>query len=182
MKQILMIASCLSVLLALSCTALGQDSMPGAFAMLGDGKSPSNNSLKAIDSILIDTSLLSVRYKACYWLCPGGSPTWHITVLHVGTSHSLFYDFAGHIKNRYAYIQLAKMDSLGPGHGVGVELEELKRELTEEYQSTKQKQLPDYPIFMAIAEQIGYDATGRKIAVNELDTIGEELKKFIEAL
>ena len=109
MKQILMIASCLSMLLALSCTALGQDSMPGAFAMLGDGKSPSKNSLKAIDS---------TRYKACYWLYPGGSPTWHITVLHVGTSHSLFYDFAGHIKNRYAYIQLAKMDSLGPGHGV----------------------------------------------------------------
>ena len=106
--------------------------MPGAFAMLGDGKSPSNNSLKAIDSILIDTSLLSVRYKACYWLYPGGSPTWHITVLHVGTSHSLFYDFAGHIKNRYAYIQLAKMDSLGPGHGVGVELEELKRERAEQ--------------------------------------------------
>ena len=132
MKQILMIASCLSVLLALSCTASGQDSMPGAFAMLGDGKSPSNNSLKAIDSILIDTSLLSVRYKACYWLYPGGSPTWHITVLHVGTSHSLFYDFAGHIKNRYAYIQLAKMDSLGPGHGVGVELEELKRERAEQ--------------------------------------------------
>ena len=47
---------------------------------------------------------------------------------------------------------------------------------------TKQKQLPDYPIFMAIAEQIGYDATGKKIAVNELDLIGEELKKFIETL
>ena len=132
MKQILMIASCLSVLLALSCTALGQDSMPGAFAMYGDGKSPGNNSLKAIDSILIDTSLLSVRYKACYWLYPGGSPTWHITVLHVGTSHSLFYDFASHIKNRYAYIQLMKMDSLGPGHGVGVELEELKGERAEQ--------------------------------------------------
>ena len=133
MKQILMIASCLSVLLALSCTASGQDSMPGAFAMLGDGKSPSNNSLKAIDSILIDTSLLNVRYKACYWLYPGGSPTWHITVLHVGASHSLFYDFASHIKNRYAYIQQMKMDSLGPGHGV--ELEELKRERADQMSS-----------------------------------------------
>ena len=61
-------------------------------------------------------------------------------------------------------------------------VDELKSKLTEEYQSTKQKQLPDYPIFMAIAEQIGYDATGKKIAVNELDIIGEELKKFIEAL
>lgn len=61
-------------------------------------------------------------------------------------------------------------------------VDELKNRLTEEYQSTKQKQLPDYPIFMAIAEQIGYDATGKKIAVNELDIIGEELKKFIETL
>lgn len=61
-------------------------------------------------------------------------------------------------------------------------VDELKNRLTEEYQSTKQKQLPDYPIFMAIAEQIGYDATGKKIAVNELDIIGEELKNFIETL
>ena len=61
-------------------------------------------------------------------------------------------------------------------------VDELKSKLTEEYQSTKQKQLPDYPIFMAIAEQIGYDATGKKTAVNELDLIGEELKKFINSL
>lgn len=61
-------------------------------------------------------------------------------------------------------------------------VDELKNRLTEEYQLTKQKQLPDYPIFMAIAEQIGYDATGKKIAVNELDIIGEELKNFIETL
>lgn len=61
-------------------------------------------------------------------------------------------------------------------------IDELKSKLTEEYQSAKQKQLPDYPIFMAIAEQIGYDATGKKIAVNELDIIGKELKKFIETL
>lgn len=61
-------------------------------------------------------------------------------------------------------------------------VDELKTKLTEEYQSTKQKQLPDYPIFMAIAEQIGYDATGKKTAVNELDIIGEELKKFINTL
>ena len=35
---------------------------------------------------------------------------------------------------------------------------------------------------MAIAEEIGYDATGKKISVNELDIIGEELKKFINTL
>lgn len=61
-------------------------------------------------------------------------------------------------------------------------VDEMKSKLTEEYQLAKQKQLLDYPIFMAIAEQIGYDATGKKIAVNELDVIGEELKKFIETL
>ena len=32
---------------------------------------------------------------------------------------------------------------------------------------------------MAIAENIGYDATGKKTSINELDVIGEELKKFI---
>lgn len=61
-------------------------------------------------------------------------------------------------------------------------VEELKSALTEAYQQAKQKELTDYPIFMAIAENIGYDATGKKTAINELDVIGEELKKFIETL
>ena len=61
-------------------------------------------------------------------------------------------------------------------------VEELKSRLTEEYQQAKQKELTDYPIFMAIAENIGYDATGKKTTINELDVIGEELKKFIETL
>lgn len=58
-------------------------------------------------------------------------------------------------------------------------VDELKSSLAEAYQQAKQKELPDYPIFMAIAENIGYDATGKKTAINELDVIGEELKKFI---
>ena len=58
----------------------------------------------------------------------------------------------------------------------------LKSRLAEAYQQAKQKELPDYPIFMAIAENIGYDATGKKTAINELDVIGEELKKFIDSL
>ena len=61
-------------------------------------------------------------------------------------------------------------------------VEELRSRLTEEYQQAKLKELIDYPIFMAIAESIGYDATGKKTSVNELDIIGEELKKFIETL
>ena len=61
-------------------------------------------------------------------------------------------------------------------------IDDLKTRLTEEYQLNKQQQLQDYPIFMAIAEEIGYDATGKKTATNELDFIGEELKKFIATL
>jgi type I restriction enzyme M protein len=61
-------------------------------------------------------------------------------------------------------------------------IDDLKARLTEEYQLNKQQQLHDYPIFMAIAEEIGYDATGKKTATNELDFIGEELKKFIATL
>jgi type I restriction enzyme M protein len=56
----------------------------------------------------------------------------------------------------------------------------LKEELTEKYFLTKQATLDDYPIFMAIAEDIGYDATGRSTANNELTEIGKELSKFIE--
>lgn len=61
-------------------------------------------------------------------------------------------------------------------------VDELKSHMTDEYQQAKQKELVDYPIFMAIAEEIGYDATGKKTAVNELNVIGEELKKFINSL
>ena len=36
----------------------------------------------------------------------------------------------------------------------------------------------NHPIFMAIAERIGYDATGRKDSVNDLDMIYEEYQRF----
>jgi type I restriction enzyme M protein len=64
----------------------------------------------------------------------------------------------------------------------GDKVEQLKSFLTDQYQQAKKTELTDYPIFMAIAENIGYDATGKKTAVNELDIIGEELKKFINSL
>ena len=63
-----------------------------------------------------------------------------------------------------------------------IKVEELKSILTEAYQQAKQLELTDYPIFMSIAENIGYDATGKKTAINELDIIGEELKKFINSI
>ena len=58
----------------------------------------------------------------------------------------------------------------------------LKEELQDAFLTEKQKKLKDYPIFMAIAEEIGYDAIGKKTAVNELDVIGKELERFINAI
>jgi type I restriction enzyme M protein len=37
-----------------------------------------------------------------------------------------------------------------------------------------------YPIFMAIADHIAYDATGREDTINDLDNIYEEYKKFLK--
>ena len=58
---------------------------------------------------------------------------------------------------------------------------ELKEQLEERYDKMR-KTIIDYPIFMAIAEQVGYDATGKQTNLNELDMIGTELKNFIENL
>ena len=40
------------------------------------------------------------------------------------------------------------------------------------------KENANYPIFMAIAEHIGYDATGRKVSINDLNMICEEYQRF----
>lgn len=61
-------------------------------------------------------------------------------------------------------------------------IDALKETLNEQYFEEKQKLLEDYDIFMAIAEEIGYDATGKQINNNELDIIGTELVRFIEAI
>ena len=60
-------------------------------------------------------------------------------------------------------------------------ISDLKEQLEERFDEL-QKGIMDYPIFMAIADEIGYDATGKETPTNELDVIGEELKKFIETL
>ncbi|MDU5167849.1 Probable type I restriction enzyme BthVORF4518P M protein [Stutzerimonas stutzeri] len=64
----------------------------------------------------------------------------------------------------------------------GEKITELKEALLEDYLARKRTQLPNYPIFMAIAEHIGYDATGKDTAINELDTISLELARFIEGV
>ncbi|MBV5284275.1 MAG: restriction endonuclease subunit M, partial [Paludibacter sp.] len=59
---------------------------------------------------------------------------------------------------------------------------ELKEKLQEEYLQAKKKLLPDYPIFMAIADDIGYDATGKPTSNGDadLDIIRDELRSFIK--
>ncbi len=63
-------------------------------------------------------------------------------------------------------------------------LSNLKDEMREFYKESKKEALEkyDYDIFMAIAEDIGYDATGKETGNNELFYIGQELKKFIKSL
>ena len=60
------------------------------------------------------------------------------------------------------------------------QINELKERLEEAYLLKKQSELSDYPIFMAIAEDIGYDATGKQTGNNELDFICIELARFIQ--
>jgi type I restriction enzyme M protein len=59
------------------------------------------------------------------------------------------------------------------------QINQIKEKLETAYLLKKQNELPDYRIFMAIAEDIGYDATGKKTPTNELETIGEALSRFI---
>ena len=61
-------------------------------------------------------------------------------------------------------------------------IKDLQEELEEKYLAAKQSELDDYDIFMAIAENIGYDATGKETGVNELEEIGTELSKFINQI
>lgn len=54
-----------------------------------------------------------------------------------------------------------------------------KEELEEQYLQAKKESMRDYPIFMSIAEDIGFDATGRPTGNNELETISLKLSEFI---
>ena len=62
------------------------------------------------------------------------------------------------------------------------QVDELRYRLGEIYEEHRRKELPDYDIFMAIAEDIGYDATGRPTKANELGPIAVELNRFIKAI
>lgn len=60
------------------------------------------------------------------------------------------------------------------------QINEVKENLQDEYLKRIGEELIDYPIMMVIAENIGYDATGRKSGVNELEQIASDLEHFIE--
>lgn len=66
------------------------------------------------------------------------------------------------------------------------QVENLQSPLFDSYAKQKSEEIHnaglDYDIFMAIAENIGYDATGKKTGENELDNIGAKLKNFIEKI
>ncbi len=63
--------------------------------------------------------------------------------------------------------------------GFNERIREEKERLEEAYNAALKAEVPDYPIFMAIADHIGYDATGRKTAHDDLPRITEELSRFI---
>lgn len=61
-------------------------------------------------------------------------------------------------------------------------IEKAKELLLEAYEEQYKKSLLDYPIMMSIAEDIGFDATGKETGNNELITISKELNRFIESI
>lgn len=64
----------------------------------------------------------------------------------------------------------------------GTKLDLLRYRLNEVYDERRRNVLPDYLILMAIADDIGYDATGRDTKKNELEGLASELSQFINAI
>lgn len=58
--------------------------------------------------------------------------------------------------------------------------------MLESYETQKTQEFAkfgfDYEVFMAIAENIGYDTTGKPTGINDLDFISVELKQIIEKI
>ena len=61
-------------------------------------------------------------------------------------------------------------------------VDSLKEILNEQYLEQKKQMLDNYLIFIAIAEDIGYDSTEKPTLNNELDDIGKELVRFVKAI
>jgi type I restriction enzyme M protein len=63
-------------------------------------------------------------------------------------------------------------------------IDHIKDGMKDYYKESKEEALKkyDYDIFMAIAEDIGYDAVGKETGNNELNFIGEKLNEFIKSI
>ncbi len=80
------------------------------------------------------------------------------------------------LKETPAYQAWAK----GVAEAHSAKVDALREQLSEAYEAQKREALNDYPVFMAIADDIGYDATGRETTANELEPIAKELARFIK--
>jgi type I restriction enzyme M protein len=58
-------------------------------------------------------------------------------------------------------------------------IENLRETLNDDYLAEVKAKVSDYEIYMAITEDIGYDATGRPTPANELEAVAAELSRFI---
>ncbi|MES2042662.1 MAG: N-6 DNA methylase [Pseudomonadota bacterium] len=58
-------------------------------------------------------------------------------------------------------------------------IENMRELLNDQYLTEVKAKVLDYEIYMAIAEDIGYDAVGRPTATNELEAVAGELSRFI---
>lgn len=58
-------------------------------------------------------------------------------------------------------------------------IETLRETLNDQYLAEVKAKVSDYEIYMAIAEDIGYDTTGRPTATNDLENVAAELSRFI---
>lgn len=61
------------------------------------------------------------------------------------------------------------------------EIHDLNTEVESAYKEKLFRELGDYKIFMSLIESVGYDATGKVVEENELDTIKNDLKNYIES-
>lgn len=66
--------------------------------------------------------------------------------------------------------------------GFSDQIEDLRLAASEAYEDEFRKKKDDYDIFMAIADDIGYDATGKFTKANDLEYIGAELRPFVLAI
>jgi len=89
------------------------------------------------------------------------------------TNSSLQY-VRDHIMERCQILSVVSLPQFAFSHfGAGV-----KSSLVFLRRKGENETLENYPIFMAIVEHIGYDATGRKDTVNDFDKIYDEYQKF----